>query len=854
MGKSRGVAARLAQLPGLRDPVGWLLLVARLLLEPGVAESMTRRWRDRAFAPTPHSPEPDWPDWQRLFLARPAQRSRQRMFRPALQALWRFIAPMLERSVALIAAGWERATAWLPQVDTRAVAGRFDDAIDRMANLPAPARALLTVGAFVLVLPVITAPMSAATQGVFFGATFAMALAIRTVPGYAATILMICLSCVVTARYLFWRLTETMNLQYNTDYLVGVPLLIAELYTVLIMVLSYLQTAWPLHRSSAPLAPAATQLPTVDVYIPTYNEPLAVVRPAVLAALAMDWPAAQLRVYLLDDGKREEMRELAAATGINYITREFNRHAKAGNLNNALAQTSGEYIAIFDCDHLPTRSFLKKTMGWFEKDPRCALVQTPHNFFSPDPFEKNFNNFRRVPAEGELFYGLVQDGNDLWNATFFCGSCAVIRRGPLEEIGGIAVETVTEDAHTSLRLHRRGYTTAYINEIQASGLATESLAGHIGQRIRWARGMAQIFRLDNPLTGKGLTLFQRLCYSNAMLHFFYGIPRLIFLTAPLCFLFFEMHIINADALVLLLFALPHIVHSNLTNSRIQAKYRYSFWASVYESVLAWYIVLPTTLAFFNPRMGRFNVTAKGGLIKRTYYDWGMSKPYLLLATLNLAGFAIGIGRLLWWNTDELGSVVLNMLWTTGNVIVLGAAIGVAAEARQVRSNHRVPAQLPVRLRLDRGEISTLTRDFSLGGISVALPPGLSLSAGERIEIVMQDGRQEHVLPASVATISADHAGLDLRGLSLDLEAALIRCTFSQPRVWADWRESHAADQPLHGLVGVLSLSLMGYVRLWRYGLSAIGLRHVRPESRHAPSAQAVSSPTEAHTCQPALVN
>ena len=152
-----------------------------------------------------------------------------------------------------------------------------------------------------------------------------------------------------------------------------------------------------------------------------------------------------------------------------------------------------------------------------------------------------------MPNEGELFYGLVQDGNDLWNATFFCGSCALLRRSMVEEIGGIAVETVTEDAHTALKLHRLGYTTAYLSIAQAAGLATESLSSHIGQRIRWARGMTQIFRIDNPLTGKGLKIGQRLCYLNAMMHFFYGIPRLVFLTAPLSFLFFGSQVIEAAA-------------------------------------------------------------------------------------------------------------------------------------------------------------------------------------------------------------------------------------------------------------------------------------------------------------------
>ena len=161
------------------------------------------------------------------------------------------------------------------------------------------------------------------------------------------------------------------------------------------------------------------------------------------------------------------------------------------------------FVAIFDCDHVPTRSFLQVTMGWFVRDQKLAMLQTPHHFYSPDPFERNLEQFRIIPNEGELFYGVVQDGNDFWNATFFCGSCAVLRRRALDEIGGIAVETVTEDAHTSLRMQMNGWNTAYINIPQAAGLATERLSGHVRQRIRWARGMIQILRTDNPLFARG---------------------------------------------------------------------------------------------------------------------------------------------------------------------------------------------------------------------------------------------------------------------------------------------------------------------------------------------------------------
>lgn len=131
--------------------------------------------------------------------------------------------------------------------------------------------------------------------------------------------------------------------------------------------------------------------------------------------------------------------------------------------------------------------------------------------------------------------------------------------------------------------------------------------------------MVQIFRLDNPLFGKGLRWVQRLCYVNAMLHFLSGVPRLIFLTAPLAFLLLHAYIIFAPALAIALYVLPHMIHASLTNSRLQGKYRHSFWSEIYETVLAWYIARPTTIALLNPHKGTFNVTAKGGWLKNSMW-------------------------------------------------------------------------------------------------------------------------------------------------------------------------------------------------------------------------------------------
>lgn len=674
-------------------------------------------------------------------------------------------------------------------------------------------RACIFVAAALVLWLAITTPFSWFEQLLFFLFTLTLALYVRRMPGNLPALFLIGLSMLVSLRYGWWRATQTLALESPIEKALGWGLLLAEIYTWGILILGYIQTAWPLKRKPVPLPADVNLWPTVDIFIPTYNEPLSVVRPTVLAAKGLDWPAEKLRIYILDDGRREEFREFAAEAGVEYMIRPNNFHAKAGNLNHALPLTQGEFVTIFDCDHIPNRSFLQMTMGWFLQDERCAMVQTPHHFFSADPFERNLDTFRRIPNEGALFYGLVQDGNDFWNATFFCGSCAILRRGPLEEVGGIAVETVTEDAHTALKLHRRGYTTAYINITQAAGLATESLSGHVGQRIRWARGMAQIFRIDNPFLGKGLTFFQRLCYSNAMLHFFYGIPRLVFLTAPLAFLFFELHIINAMASMIALYVLPHIVHSNIANARIQGPFRHTFWAEVYESVLAWYITLPTTIAFINPRLGKFNVTAKGGLVEASYFDWVISKPYIVLVGLNLLGFCIGLGRLFFWNTHEQGTVLLNLFWTFYNLLMLGAAVSVATEQRQVRVSHRVPARLPAMLRLKDGRaLHCYTEDFSLHGLGLLLAND-GISHGDVLKVSLWRGPIEYVFPARVVVARGGHVGVRFEGLTLEQEAALVQCTFARADIWTSWNNEQDADHPLLGMKEIFMLGLEGYWKL-----------------------------------------
>lgn len=741
--------------------------------------------------------------------------------------LWRLLVPPPPppQPPAAWAAGLRRGRdalrRHLPQVDAARWGARLEGAADapwlghRLLVVPL---CLLCAFAFWLA---VTTPLAWTGQLLLALGLWGLALWVRQLPGTVPGLVLMALALLATCRYGWWRVTQSMDLQAGLEMTLGWGLLLAELYAWLIMLLGFLQTAWPLKRVPVALPADMARWPTVDVFIPTYNEPLSVLAPTVLAAKSLDWPADKLRIFILDDGRREAIREFAAQAGVGYGIRPDNRHAKAGNLNYALGYTQGEFVAIFDCDHLPSRSFLQLTMGELLRDPQCAMVQTPHHFFSPDPFERNLETFGRVPNEGALFYGLIQDGNDFWNATFFCGSCAVLRREALQQVGGIAVETVTEDAHTALKMHRRGWRTAYLNITQAAGLATESLSSHVGQRIRWARGMAQIFRTDNPLLGKGLSFMQRICYSNAMLHFFYGIPRMVFLTAPLAYLFGEMHIIQAEVAMIALYALPHMVLPNIANAHVQGPHRHTFWSEVYEAVLAWYITLPTTVAFINPRAGKFNVTAKGGLVEETHFDWAISRPYLGLVLLNAAGLLVGLVRLFWWNTFETGTVLMNILWTLFNLVVLGAALGVAREHRQVRLSHRVPARLPVCLLLPGGHTHRCeTEDYSLNGLGLRLAGPLQLAPHAALKVLLFAGSQEHAFPARVTARRGDRLGLSFGELDLAQQQALIECTFGRADAWTHWNDKYTSDRPLQGLTEIIQLGAAGYRSLGRAWLQS----------------------------------
>ena len=609
---------------------------------------------------------------------------------------------------------------------------------------------VVVVCLFLLYVPLITMRVTAWEQGavaiVFIALGVALVRLESDQPDSATSeslhLFLLTLSSLMTLRYLYYRTTYTLNFDGVLNSVFTLLLYVAELYAIATLFLSYFQTLKIRDRTPVSLTPIPVKdWLKVDIYIPTYNEDVEIVRKTVLGAIAIDYPPEKKKVYVLDDGRAEkykarriELQGMCDELGIQMLVRDDNEHAKAGNINTALPRTQGDLVLILDCDHIPSRGFLQNVVGFFQ-NPKVALVQTPHWFYNPDPFERNLLTKGKIPVGNELFYKVLQKGNDYWNAAFFCGSAAVIRRNCLLEVGGIATETVTEDCHTSLRLHSLGYETLYYDKIMVAGLAPEMFSAYVGQQVRWARGMAQILRLENPLFNPKLklTLSQRICYFSATSHFFFGFPRLMYLIAPMLYLLLGINPVRGLGLETLFYALPHILLSMQTNHLPYKHVRFSFWNEIYEFAMSFQAGIVTLLALVNPKLGTFNVTDKGMTVDARRFDFESVRYLLILGVLTAASLA-AVPFWLILSPLDTQSVLINTMWCLFNLLLVVAACLVGFEQPQLRSQHRLSRQMPIVLYSDTMTLWGTTVDISESGALVKLDEWPNTADRVRLEV------------------------------------------------------------------------------------------------------------------------
>jgi cellulose synthase (UDP-forming) len=409
------------------------------------------------------------------------------------------------------------------------------------------------------------------------------------------------LALVVTAAYLGWRATSTLNL---AAWYLALPMLLLEVHAGVGLGL-FAFSLWDVDARPAIRSPDPRM--SVAVLIPTYNESREVLLPTVAAAVALE-PAHE--TWVLDDGARPWVREMAEAIGARYVARVTHEHAKAGNINHALGIVEADLLAILDADHVAHPDFLLRTLGYF-RDPKVAVVQTPQEFYNVTSFEHGSGRtFGERFHEQTLFYRLLEPGKNRWNAAFWCGTNAVVRAKALRAVGGCATETITEDIHTTIRFHRRGWRSVYHNEVLARGLAADDAAQYQLQRNRWGTGAMQVLKIENPLVVPGLRLGQRLAYAATLLGWFHAWRTLGFLILPPAVLLTGEIPIVADGGTFALFFGTTYALQQLALFRL-GRGAYRPILSILFELVRMTPNLRATLTLVVPRAPRFVVTPKG---------------------------------------------------------------------------------------------------------------------------------------------------------------------------------------------------------------------------------------------------
>ncbi len=557
----------------------------------------------------------------------------------------------------------------------------------------------------------------------------------------------------VIARYLDWRLFTTVLPVTGEWYQVGwvwfcFVVEVLALFDALILYLAFLRTSdrhaeADCHEGRLRALPPET-LPSVDVYIPTYDESLEVLEKTITGAISLDYP--NFKVWLLDDGRRPWLKEFCNTKGVGYLTRCDNAHAKAGNINHALTKTNADLVAIFDADFIPQRNFLIRTVGFFA-DPAIGIVQVPHTFYNYDPTQSSLGVQKALPDDQRFFFEAIMPSRDGWNAAFSCGSNSVTRREALRSIGdALPTDSITEDVLLSISLLRNGYITRYLCERLAFGLAPEGLKAFFVQRQRWARGAMQILFLAAGPLGRNLTLMQRLLFLPT--HWLtQSLMLLLTIIAPLVFLWTGvLPLVNVTPEAVLYYLLPMML-AVAGGLWVFAPRQYFPFAAQVHGTFQSFKILPTVLLTMAKPFGHvFKVTPKGAIAKKSDYDRTIFWTAASLMGLTILGLIIN-AHSEWRIIGQAGLLPIVACWAAINIVVLFLICMMSLQAPVRRGEERFKLDEPIWIFAANGALSTgRIKDISLTGAGIV--------ADENLELATKAGETARVFIASVGFVTA----------------------------------------------------------------------------------------------------
>lgn len=558
--------------------------------------------------------------------------------------------------------------------------------------------------------------------------------------------LLLGLAAILSWRYVVWRFTETLvPLDWTADALFSWGFATLEALTVLSSSLAFVILSRVKERTTEADLHAGWWLPEgapgVDIFITTYNEPLDILERTIIGAKAVRF--ANLRIFVLDDGRRDWLRQACDRHCVGYVARSDNAHAKAGNINHALSVRArdpdrSDFVAVLDADFVPHVDFIDRTVALFH-DPKVGLVQSPQRFFNPDPIQHNLGISTGYPDEQRHFFDNVEPARDAWGIAICCGTSSVMRVRAVEQIGWLPTQSVTEDFLLTLTLAENGWQTVYLNEPLTEGLAPEGLKEFIVQRGRWCLGLMQIARNSyNPLGSHRLDLMHRISVIDSLLYWLTTFPfRLASLICPLLYWWLGITIVNASLIDVIGYYVPYYVMVLIALNWLSKGLFIPIINDTAQLIAAWPICRAAALGLLTRGPHRFSVTAKGGDRTKVVVQWALMRPFLILLGLTVGGLVVPLNSDFAFNASSTAGdgVAIVLFWTAYNILVLLVAIAVCIERpRYNRPQRQVPEPITLTIgdERHRGWLVNLGPD----GARISGPFGLLAGAAGKLSVPM----------------------------------------------------------------------------------------------------------------------
>lgn len=541
----------------------------------------------------------------------------------------------------------------------------------------------------------------------------------------------------LTGIYMLWRIFRTIPFGYGVFPLIcGLILLLVEAMGMFESIVHFRQLSNIKYPKKKEIPPQ--DMPEVDIFISTYNEPPELLYKTINGCKHMDYPdKSKVHIYLCDDGHREEMGKLCAEMGgVTHLTRETHKDAKAGNLNYALSVTHSPFIVTFDADMIPRSDFLTACIPYMLSEEKVGFLQTPQTFYNPDLFQYNLYQENRMPNEQDYFYRDVQVARNRSNTVIYGGTNTIISRQALEEVGGIVTGVITEDFATGVRIQSKGYQCYAISDSHASGLAPEDLESLVKQRQRWARGCIQTGRKIHILLNKSFSFWQKASYLSSITYWYGAIKRFVYFMSPILFSVFGIIVLKCTIGELLLFWGPMYAFNTWALKSNSNNIRNVRWTNVYDTILFPSLFFPVILERLGITMKKFNVTKKDGE-KKT------SKAYQYKCAFPLAVFwlltAIGVGKTIYmmFMSGEIGGIII-LFWLLVNLYNLTMGLFFMLGRPFNRKTERFDVKLKCELEIRGKKIQTETKDISEDGISVVLDIPVYIEAADHIKVLITD--------------------------------------------------------------------------------------------------------------------